>query len=155
MKTLHILLMILFVAGTGAASGESTLTGGTVEDIFLTSSYDGKTVRSQIMIPDGYQEGSPAPLVLSLHGALCTAEDGIFFVRQACNDRGWFIAAPDTHGDHTSGEFSFAGLAAQHDCIDILESVSFPVQNSQKKRDVFVQVGILMDEVIQLAHQFR
>lgn len=112
MKTPFVLTLLGIISLNVAA--------GAVEDVYLTSSYDGKTTWSQLMIPNGYDPGTPTPLVLSLHGAICTPVEAVAFVRQPCEKRGWIIAAPHTHGDHNSGMYSFAALPAQHDCIDLL-----------------------------------
>ncbi len=101
----------------------ASVAAGTIEDVYLTSSFDGKTTWSQLMIPDEYDPLEPTPLVLSLHGAICTPVEAVAFVHQACEDRDWIIAAPHTHGDHNSGMYSFAALPAQHDCIDLLDYV--------------------------------
>ncbi len=92
-----------------------------VVDVYLTSSFDGKTTWSKIMIPDGYEPGSHTPVVVSLHGAGGGPGGAIRFARKSCNSRGWFVAAPHTHGRHSSGEYSMGTLPAQHDIIDLLD----------------------------------
>lgn len=107
------IISILFVLAFSCFAEE-------VVDVYLTSSYDGKTTWSKIMIPDGYEPGSPTPVVTSLHGAGGGPGGGIRFMRKACNKRGWFVAAPHTHGRYSSGEYSMGTLPAQHDIIDLL-----------------------------------
>lgn len=87
----------------------------------LISSYDGAATWSLVNIPDSYVPGTPVPLVIGCHGMGGSADDAITFLAGPTSQRGWILAAPQTHGERSDGETSLAARAAQHDLIDLLQ----------------------------------
>ncbi len=73
------------------------------------------------MEPAGY-DGTPRPLLVTLHGMGGDAWDGIAGFDRAGNRRGWLVASPDTHGENDpTGANSLAARAAQHDVLDLVD----------------------------------
>lgn len=103
----------------------------------LTSSYE-LTYNQQVLRPlvwynvqpDGYTgtfgnpaSGNPTPLLVALHGYGGSGQGTLNLVVAEANARGWFVVAPDMHGNFlkNSGRQAFAWIGAQHDVIDAIK----------------------------------
>jgi len=90
-----------------------------IRQIQVTSSYDENEQRSTVMLPIDHDPMSAEayPLVVVLHGWGGDDFEALKWMAQACNERGWVLAAPwiRSGSDHT------ASLGAQHDIVDLID----------------------------------
>jgi hypothetical protein len=71
-------------------------------------------------VPTGYDPFTPTPVLCAFHGASTESENNIVrLFEEPADSRGWFIPAPNMHGEVMGGEGYFGARAAQHDIIDL------------------------------------
>ena len=87
------------------------------DTVEVSSTYDTTTQRATIQTPIGLPPDTAAPLLVALHGWGGDDYEGLKWVGQAANDRGWLLACPWIRGgsDHT------ASKAVQRDIIDLID----------------------------------
>ena len=90
-----------------------------IQQLQILSSYDGNDQQSTVMLPIDHDPGAaePYPLVVVLHGWGGNDFEALKWMAQACNERGWVLAAPWIR----SGSQHTASLGAQHDIIDLVD----------------------------------
>ena len=98
----------------------------------FSSSYDGTLQEAVLQLPPDH-DTTPLPLVIALHGWLGWNEayyrEPIGAYGGAAAERGWLLAAPETHGERpvpeglSPGRRSLASRASQHDIMDTLAYV--------------------------------
>ena len=111
---------------------EGDLAGAELVVLYFASSYDGTVQEAVLQLPPD-RDGAPLPLVVALHGWLGLGVryewDTIGTYGGAAADRGWLLAAPETHGEqpapptHSPGRRSLASRASQHDVLDAIAAV--------------------------------
>jgi len=108
---------------------QAVVPGSTREDFTFTSSYDGSTQWAALQVPSKPPPVAGYPIVIALHGwdASVGQSSGrdtmISAFGPMAEQQGWLLAAPEMHGERTSGDTSLAARAAQHDTLDTLAVV--------------------------------
>jgi len=111
---------------------EGNVAAAEIRYIYFTSSYDGTLQEAVLQLPPDH-DTTPRPLVIALHGWLGWNEayyrETIGAYGGAAAERGWLLAAPETHGERpvpeglSPGRRSLASRASQHDIMDTLAYV--------------------------------
>jgi len=106
-------LTIWLVAGSHASEIEIT----------FTSSYDQSEQKALAFVPaiDG-EEKRPLLVIAHFYSGHRRTAKGQGYHRE-CEKRGWFCVCPDLHGHRADGRASFAAIEAQHDIIDVIETM--------------------------------
>jgi uncharacterized protein YegP (UPF0339 family)/dienelactone hydrolase len=158
------------VSRTDAAAADVAITA-TRMVVQFTNSYDGSTQEAEIQVPDGYNSGTPTPLVIYAHGRSGVMSEGIDLLGSAANAKGWLLASPQMHGrwvvpqecyvypndctyddkvlagttgpnsEPNPGAYAYASLESQY---DVVGTVRYMIEHYDVKLDQIYLVGYSM-----------
>ena len=110
----------------GAPAGVASI-AATSRTVWFINPYDGSSQEARVVVSDDYNGGTPAPLVIYVHGRGSDMYEGENALGAAIDDRGWLLASPQLHGSWTGdpqpdppGKYAYASLESQYDIIGTL-----------------------------------